>query len=141
MIERIFLYDDRRGELPDLKELSRYIILHFPEVKVEIKPFIERRRSGTDIEGLARKFLSARVVDINKKVDAQSASKQEGFLPGELEYEIERLKNSAKSSYGIIYDGFEFLNIFKEIIPVENLKFDFTSLLFTNQLLGTFSDD
>ncbi|GAG94478.1 unnamed protein product, partial [marine sediment metagenome] len=43
--------------------------------------------------------------------------------------------------FGILYDGFELLALLSRLIPEAELSLDHCHIIFTNQLLGTWSED
>lgn len=139
-MKRIIFYDDRRGDLPDLNELSLYISKQLPKAGIIIKPFLKISRKFKK-EELARRLLSMKVSDVGKRAAPGPDGSAAAFFPREVEYELELLEEPSKKSSGVIYDGFEFLRLMMDLLPGTEAGAESLSVFFTNRLLGTFSED
>jgi hypothetical protein len=131
----IILYDEGiAGEL-DIEEIAQYLTQKMGKIKVEVRgnPFVfnlpqdkvsdfARRIAGTKIQGVSQKILSG----------------QEP-LYGEIEYEKRRILGKTRS-FGILYEGFHLLRLFREIVPREECSLEFVHIFFTNRLFTSWDE-
>lgn len=124
MSYNVFLYKPQELFFLDLNEIKDYLS---DTLKVNVK--IKEPILNCD---LAKKFTSIRVVDMNKEFSFNKT------LLGEIKFEERVLANEILSE-GILYDGFEFQSLLRNII--KELRLNNIPIFFTNRLIGTFDED
>jgi len=137
----IYLYRPERETVLDIVEIGRYLTSIFPTAKIETRSdYLSHylRQRGEDqeqwINRLAQGMAEIRVRDLGKK----------DFFPpplyGEISYEIEKLRNPAERSVGILYDGFRLQELWRELIPPAESGLFNIHLIFTVQLIGSWDE-
>ena len=126
----IHLYQE--GDLKGLRieELGRYL-----EEKTHI-PFqlhgdIYKGLPEGKVEAVAKEYARIKVKDPGKKFVSGLP------LQAEIDYEERRLKDPQWRIFGIFYEGVWYQKIVSELIDKEELDLTHCSILFTNQLFGT----
>jgi len=130
MSSKIFLYRSPHAEV-NLEELGAYIKKTF-NFEVELREDFFSH-FDFDAKHVARKIAELRVVDISKPF------KKNKPFPVEIKLEEGILRG--KSAPGLLYDGFYFMELMRDIIPEEERRKDFLHLYITDRLLGTFDED
>lgn len=80
-------------------------------------------------------FARARIKNPSKKDLSPQAT-----LPGEVQYENRRLSGNTRA-YGIPYEGFTIMALYRGLIPKKESGLDFIHIAFTCQLLATWEED
>ncbi len=104
-------------------------------IKVSRCGKIYKNLSEDQIETIARKMAQLRIKDpwegpLPKKV-----------LEGEVGYEKERLKDPNWRFFGILYEGVHYQQLLGNLVFEGNLKEQNCTILFTNQLIGTWDSN
>ena len=86
-------------------------------------------------EVVAKEYAKIKVKDPGKKFVPGSP------LPAEIDYEKRRIRDSNWKIFGILYEGIWYQKIICELIDKGELNFNCCSILFTNQLFGTWDRD
>ena len=137
----VYLYEEPTAPTLDLLHLSRYVEEILPNLQVEAREsFLKAHlppspQQEETLSRLAERFAGAKVRNPTRR--------EEHFvpLPGEIAYERRRLVNPQTKAWGILYDGFEFMDILQELLPKEERTLSHIHIAFTNQLFGTWSED
>ncbi len=131
----IILYDEGiAGEL-DIKEIAQYLARKIGKVKVEVRgnPFVFNLPQDK-VSDFARRIAGTKIQGVSQKIP----SGQEP-LYGEIEYEKRRILGKTRS-FGILYEGFHLLRLFREIVPREECSLEFVHIFFTNRLFTSWDD-
>ena len=133
---KVILYDESAAEELNIPEIAGYLSQTLGKVEIELRgsPFLISNLSQDSILDLARKIAGAKIQGINQKI-----SLKQDTLYGEIEYEKRRILGDTKA-FGVLYDGFRLGRIFVEIIPKEERHLEFTHIVFTNRLFGTWDN-
>ncbi|UCD83437.1 MAG: hypothetical protein JSU92_08970 [Deltaproteobacteria bacterium] len=135
----VYLYNGGRTESLRLEEVSGYLKNIFRNSDIQIRDdFVGHYLSGLSpeekekaMDSLAREIAGIKVRNtVNKDIIFEP-------LPGEIEYEKQRISDPQKKSFGILYDGFKLMALFSKLIPEEESDFNHCHIIFTNQLFGT----
>ncbi len=134
---KIFLYS-KLAEF-SIEELKKYLTKRLKAAVVIRGDFLDHFSGAAgggmdgpgDMEGLARELASFRVLDIEKPFTLNEP------MYGEIQYEKKVLEGRAKPG-GILYDGIQLHNFFREMIPAEERRLDDVHIIFTDRLFGTF---
>jgi hypothetical protein len=135
-ISKIILYDDPSSRTLDLNDIKGYLAskLGHPEIVIK-KDFFTEYLDETDIGEYAKRIGWLKVRDINvRKFDFEP-------MYGEVEFEKKLLRCPEKGVSGILYDGFELMNIMQTMIPFNENSSDTLHIVFTNRLFGTFDEN
>lgn len=138
-LRRLVLYDDPWAESLAMPELLRYLGEHLPRLPREVQGeffthWLVQQDTPERLQALARQLAAARVHQVDQPFTAREP------LFGEMAYEERRLQGQTKAS-GVLYDGFEFAAICRTLLPPDETRADCLHIVFSNQLLGTFSED
>ncbi len=138
----IYLYDGGKTESLNLNEISQYLANIFKISKIKIrKEFVTHYTENLNpqekeklINQLAKEIAKIKVRKIEQKLT--------DFEPlyGEIEYEKRRLLNPDNKSFGILYDGFEYMAIISRLIPKEEASLNHCHIVFTNILFGSYDE-
>ncbi len=134
----LYLYSDFATKALDLPEIGEYVKKTLPKVKVVLRKDFFLYWLGKEekkYKSVAKKAASSRITDLNQELQNIQP------LLMEIEYEKNNLLNPEKRKSGILYDGFSFQNIYREIIPDKELQLGHCQIVFTNQLLATYDED
>jgi len=144
-VRRILLYDDPATTNLKLSEIALYLRGKLPGFEIERRgnffeyhlERLDRSEREGKIDQLARGIASCRIRDLMRPND------QIGFEPlyGEVQFERRGILHPSRKPFGILYDGYEFARILYGLIPSDEREFDNLHLIFTNQLLGTWSTE
>lgn len=136
-ISNIYIYAEPRCSVLDFQEVALYVQEKLPAIKVKLRgpileSFLDNDKTGTGYEKIACALAMAKVRNLEKPV-----LHTQRVLPGEISYEIRRLKNRESSVYGILYDAGLLSDIYRDLLPVEESSAGHLHIIFTNQLIGT----
>lgn len=131
---RIDLYEEGDLNSLDITNLGEYL-----EEKTHI-PFRKRgniyeRFPKSKLKELSKEFAWIRVRDPGK-IENERISFQ-----AEVDYEKRRLQAADWKGFGILYDGFSYQRIVSALIFKNGHDLSHCSILFTNQLFGTWDAD
>jgi hypothetical protein len=106
-----------------------------PGVDVALRPpLLEQHAAESDEAAgeLAQALAGAK----ERKLEEPAPRGQES-LPGEVEYELRRLRNPGGTVYGLLYDAGSLLDLFRGLLPpAETRNAGTLQVVFTNQLIG-----
>lgn len=136
----VYIYKSDNQYLIDTEEIARYLSIILPQGEVIIREeffssSLKGEGSEEKVEFIAYRLAECRVHNINTEIEENTAP-----LPGEVGYE-KRLILSKQKPAGVIYDGFYYQALCKELIIKEEQKLSFCHIIFTNQLLATFDEN
>lgn len=131
---RINLYEEG-----DLKELNVKNLGQYLEEKTGIPFYIY----GDIYEGLPEKKIESLALALARiKVRDPGRKFASGVpLQAEIDYEKRRIRNSRWKIFGILYEGVWYQKIILDLISEGKLDLDHCTILFTNQLFGTWDRD
>ena len=131
----IILYDEGIAEELDIEEIAQYLAQKMGKVKVEVRanPFVFNLPQDK-VSDFARRIAGTKIQGVSQKIP----SGQEP-LYGEIEYEKRRILGKTRS-FGILYEGFHLLRVFREIVPREECSLEFVHIFFTNRLFTSWDD-
>jgi len=139
-MEYLYLYPDLSTKIFHPEEIVEYLKTKLPATKISLREDFFVHWLGLDKEKYnftAKNLASCRIADLNSK--SEKVSKTEP-LPIEIEYEKNNLANPKERKIGILYDGFCFQNIYREIMTPHELRARQCHIIFTNQLIATYEE-
>jgi hypothetical protein len=128
-ISKIILYNEPTVPEIQLEKLEKFLIETFP-VETEIRENFFQHSSDEVFE----KIASTRIIDLKKPFEKHNPSNED------IQIEKENRDMSQKEEM-TLYDGFEFLKIATEFIPINENKIDTLHIIFTNKLTCTFDEN
>ncbi|MBM2831371.1 MAG: hypothetical protein HW414_423 [Dehalococcoidia bacterium] len=143
MLTNIYLYHEPAAGTLDISALAACVESLLPGVAVEARTAfaawhlssLPPAQQEQKLTRLAEQFARAKIMNISRREAPPTP------LPGEVSYESRRLSASGRHAFGLLYDGFEVMHAFAEVMPREERGLDSLHVVFTNQLLGTWEDD
>jgi hypothetical protein len=131
---RIYFYEE--GDLDGLNfpELGRYL-KEKTRIPFRIRGNIYKGLSEKRIRELAQRIARIKVKDPGKRYVEGTP------FQAEVDYEKRRIKDSQWNIIGILYEGVLYQEIISDLIFKKKPDFKRCSILFTNQLFGTWDRD
>ena len=126
-ISKILLYDEPTVPEIKIQELSNFLEKTF-SVKVETRQSILsffKNDSGY-------KIASCKVINLKKPF------KKHNPTQNEISIEENNFLRNSKTNNIVTYDGFELLQCYTDLIPIQDRKTDVFHIIFTNKLTCTF---
>ncbi len=129
-LEKVLLYDEGADPKLNMEETAEYLRGKLPRVAVEIRaPFprfgLEKQRE------LAGWLAAIKIPDVTRKMTVEQEP-----LYGEIEYELSLIQGITRA-FGVIYDGFQLVRRFSELIAPAERDFALVHIFFTNRLFVT----
>ena len=90
---------------------------------------------GRDREDLARQIAATKVRHIQRPFEAMEP------LYGEVQFELRLLEEPSKSVPGILYDGFRYATLLRDLLTPRERSLRVLHIVFAHRLLGTFDAD
>ena len=118
----------------DLQNLSRYVA-DKTGIPFYNKGNIYKRYAEEGLEAVAQKFARIKVKDPRKRFALEVP------LQAEIDYERRRVRSSGWKVFGNLYEGVLYQKIISGLIFEDKIASDRCSILFTNQLFGTWDRD
>jgi hypothetical protein len=136
----VFLYDEPCVRNLNLTEIRQYLLKWLPGVGVEIRPSFVAHCLGSlpetqredALKVLARRFAAVKV----RQLDTPWQEIEPIY--GEIEFERRRLSNPEHPVFGLLYDGFRLMHIFRSLLTRRETSLDYLHIIFTSQLIGTY---
>ena len=132
---KIFLYDGSETEALDIIEIARYLEENIGGCKVEVRGNLiveaTKGRADSSLTKLAEEIARCKIQGLGI-YDSNSQP-----LLAEVEYEKRRIQNLEKRSFGILYDGFKLLALYRQLLEEEERSRNSLVIIFTDQLFGT----
>jgi len=133
----IYLYDGGKTANLKIEEIAGYLSGIFHGIKVVVRPsFVEHILSIAEnkenlLKELAEVFAYSKILKPNLRELRQNP------LPGEINYEKNRLSDSSSKTFGILYDGFKIAQAFSKRINESEATLKNYHIIFTHQLFGS----
>jgi len=132
---KIFLYDGSKTETLDIAEIARYLEEKTNGCKIEVRGNLiaeaTKEMADSSLIKLAEEIAKCKIQGL-RIYDSNSQP-----LPAEVEYEKRRIQDLEKRSFGILYDGFKLLVLYRQLLQEEERNRDSLVIIFTDQLFGT----
>ena len=142
MLTFVHLYDEPTAKNLDLSQLATHLHQWVPSLHVDVRDgFFTYALAGLWGEARERRLEELALAVAQTKV--RHPNKPFGPfqpLPGEVNYELRRLKNPANPVFGILYDGWRLLEVLRQLIPQGEYNLAHLHIIFTNQLFGTWDE-
>lgn len=129
-LEKVLLYDEGADPKLNMEETAEYLRGKLPRVAVEIRAAFPRL-SREEQREFARWLAAIKITDVTRKM----AEEQEP-LYGEIEFELRRIQGKTRA-FGVIYDGFQLVRRFSELITPAERDFALVHIFLTNRLFAT----
>lgn len=138
----IYFYAEPTARTLDLSQLSAYLQSLFPRLKVRRRDSFISGYLSTLPPQEREKAISQLAEEIAQAKVRKPFQQHQGIPPlyGEIQYERRRLANPSWASFGILYDGFKMMTLFRKLISPEERTLEHLHITFTNQLLGTWEE-
>lgn len=133
-LEKVLLYDEGADPKLNIEETAEYLREKLPRVAVEIRAAFPRFSQEEQRE-FARWLAAIKITDVTRKM----AGEQEP-LYGEIEFEMRRIQGKTRA-FGVIYDGFQLVRRFSELIAPAERDFALVHIFFTNRLFATWGSN
>lgn len=138
----VFLYGEPYVANLDVAEILMFVSKWLPMAKVEIRPSfvahclegVEQEQSDKKVIELSHGFARSKVRNLDQRL------KEVESIYGEVEFERRRLTNPQRGIFGLLYDGFMLMNLFRRLISHKETRMDCLHIVFTNQLIGTYDE-
>ncbi len=125
---KIILYDEPTVPEIQLKKLQKFLIELFP-VQIEIRKNFSEYSNNEIFE----KIACSRIFDLKKPFKK--------YIPSSSEIQAEKeCKDTTKDEEMVLYDGFEFQKILRDIITKDENELSVLHIIFTNKLTCTFDE-
>jgi len=132
----LILYDDITSGNLVLPEIKKYITELIPGIEVVLRSgFLAHHIVSEKIQEFAG--LLARIKIRDQKRDIENFDP----LPGEIQFEKKMLLDQKTRRIGVIYDGFEFQRLLRELIPESERNMTVVHIAITSRLMATFDDN
>lgn len=139
----IYLYDGDRTKSLDIEKISRYLkgifkksrIIKRDDFLIYAFSKLSPDEKNNLINTVAKKTAETKITDINNRNLISDP------LYGEIEYEKKIIANRDLKSSGVLYSGFDLINIFAGQILQEEFNLKSCHILFTNRLFGTWDEE
>lgn len=128
----VYLYDEGTAPTLDVREAGRFLERALA-VGAECRPEFVGYHGG-DTGALAPAFARCKVRDPL----APRASDEPMY--GEVEFERRRLASGNRGPHGVLYEGFEFQAVLRDLIPPAEASPRHVHIVLTNRLLVTWVD-
>ena len=128
------VYGDPSSETLRPAEVASFLreTLGFP---CSVRGEFLRLFGGADEEGLARRIAATKVRNLARPFEPAEP------LFGEVQFEIRLLRDPAKRVPGILYDGFRYVALLRDLLPPAERSLRVLHIVFGHRLLGTFDAD
>jgi hypothetical protein len=103
-------------------------------MKIEVREEFIRHHFRGDTNELAEQIAHAKVRNVSAPYTETEA------LRGEVRFEETLIANPERGTSGILYDAPKLHQIYRDMIPSEELSLNVAHLLFTSRLFGTFDE-
>jgi hypothetical protein len=93
------------------------------------------RFGGPDLEALASRIAATKVRNLTRRFEDAEP------LFGEVQFELRLLRDPAKRVPGVLYDGFRYAELLRDLLPPAERSLRILHIVFGHRLLGTFDED
>jgi len=129
-----YVYADPTATTLRAKEVADYIQEKLG-IPTEIRDDFFSRHGGDDRETLARAIAATRVRNIMRPFQPMEP------VYGEVQFELRLLEEPTKRVPGILYDGYRYLAVMRDLLPPDERTLRVLHLAFEHRILGTFDED
>ena len=130
----IDLYEEGNLKGLDLQNLGRYLT-EKTGIPFHNQGNIYKRFSEERLDAVAQEIARGKVKDPGKRFALGAP------LQAEIDYERKRVRSPGWKVFGILYEGVLYQKIVSDLIFEDEIALDCCSILFTNQLFGTWDGD
>jgi hypothetical protein len=130
----IDLYEEGDLKDLDLQNLGRYLT-EKTGIPFHNQGNIYKRFSEERLDAVAQEIARGKVKDPGKRFALGAP------LQAEIDYERKRVRSPGWKVFGILYEGVLYQKIVSDLIFEDEIALDCCSILFTNQLFGTWDGD
>lgn len=134
----IYLYDEGTAPTLDAPALADYLsrLTACPNLTTR-GPFLLHHPAPED---LPARLARLKVRDLSSPLTNSGPTDTEP-APVEIDFERRRLANHDRGPFGILYDGFAFQALLRDLLPPAELRLDHLHLVFTNRTIATWDPD
>jgi len=131
---RAYLYEDPTAPTLRLADVAAYLreTLGMP---VERRPEFFVHHAAGGLEDLARAIAITRVRSVERPFEPIEP------LYGEVQFELRLLRNPERRVGGVLYDGYQYTQVLRGLLPTEERRMDVLHIAFSYRLPGTFGED
>ena len=133
--QQIYVYDEGTAPALDAQALAAYLreqtgcrMLH------RRGPLLLEHSSADEQRDLAARIARLKVHD----PDTPPTEYEPAYA--EVEFERRRLANQDRAPFGVLYDGFGFQRLLRDLLPPSEVRLNRVHLVFTNRMLGTWDE-
>lgn len=134
--QQIYLYDEGTAPTLDAQGLAAYLRAQTGCRAVHRRGSFILEHSSAD----AQRDAAARIARL-KVHDPDTPPSEYEPAYAEIEFERRRLANEDRAPFGVLYDGFGFQRLLRDLLPPSEIRLDRVHLIFTNRLIGTWDED
>jgi hypothetical protein len=133
------LYDEPTAKNLDLSLLAAYLRDLVSHLQVDVRDAFVSHALAHSWGAKREKWLEQLALALAQSKVPQPNKSFVPFQPlaGEVDYELRRLKNPVNPVFGILYDGWQLLEVLRPLIPRNECSLAHIHVIFTNQLFGT----
>lgn len=129
-ISAIYLYDE-----PSVPEINIPKLVDFLKNTFSVKVELRKTILGFANNTTAKEIAACRIYNTKKPFEKHEPTLEE------IAFEQSNISDTSITENIIMYDGFEFQNVIKELIPSNELSSDKFHIVFTNKLTCTFDQN
>lgn len=130
----VHLYRDPSSATLNVGEVARYLRDTLGLI-CDVRDEFLVHHGGDDLEDLARRIAGMRVRNILRPPEPMEP------LYGEIRFELRLLEDPAKRVPAILYDGYRYDALLRDLLPPEERSLSVVHVAFIHRLLGTFGED
>lgn len=133
-LSEVHLYDEGAAPTLDAAEVARYVrgLTGCPQV-AEYGSLLLERSTPKQWPDLAVRLARQKVRNLDAPFEVAEPAQ------AEVEFERRRLANGDRGPFGVLYDGFAFQGLLRELAGGA-LDLEVVQIMFTNRLLGTWEE-
>ena len=129
-----YVYADPTASTLRTRDVAEYIQDKLG-VPCEVRTAFFSHHGGEDLEALARAVAATRVRNIMRPFQAMEP------VYGEVQFELRLLEEPTKRVPGILYDGYRYLAVMRDLLPPKERTLQVLHIAFEHRILGTFDED
>lgn len=129
-----FVYPDPSSTTLRTRAVAEYL-REVLGLRVTVRKEFFRHAAGGDLEGLSRRIAATRVRNLLKPFEPVEP------VYGEVQFELRLLKDPKKRVPGILYDGYRYASLLRDLLPASERSLRVLHIVFAHRLLGTFDED
>ena len=129
-----YVYADPTAATLKVQEVADYLQEKLG-IPCEIREDFFSVHGGDDLEALARAIAATRVRNIMRPFQPMEP------VYGETQFELRLLEEPTKRVPGILYDGYRYLAVMRDLLPPKERTLQVLHIAFEHRILGTFDED